>query len=468
GDCWQPPRFVFAEPPTPLQESYAVGTTLTYKCRPGYTVAQGKSPRVTCLPSSHWSSDPDFCIGKSCSSPDIPNGRFHYKTDLLFGTTVNFTCDTGYRLFGNPSAQCVLKSNNEVGWDNVPYCDPIPCPPPPETENGYVTNGYSSYTFGMAITYKCNNGFSLIGNAEIVCTEENLQGKWSGSPPECKVVRCENPEVKNGRRVSGYGTEHTYGNTVSFECNPGYLMNGSSVVTCEADNKWKPPLPTCYISCGPAPHFPFAELTQAVGDSLPVGTELRYRCKQGYTPAHGTSSVVTCLSDGTWSADPDFCIRELPAIFCDEPPTISNGMHNGTKGTSFVPGSVIVYKCKEGFTLTGTASIHCEVDPDNQGVWSKPSPECRGELPAIFCDEPPTISNGMHNGTKGTSFVPGSVIVYKCKEGFTLTGTASIHCKTDPNHHGVWSKPTPECRGGADRIIVGLIPLLLALLVMSI
>ncbi|NXV77006.1 DAF factor, partial [Atlantisia rogersi] len=93
--CGQPPRFVFAEPPASLQESYAVGATVTYKCRPGYTIAPGKSPRLTCLSNSQWLSDPDFCIGRSCSPPDIPNGRFHYTTDLLFGATVDFTCDTG-------------------------------------------------------------------------------------------------------------------------------------------------------------------------------------------------------------------------------------------------------------------------------------------------------------------------------------------------------------------------------------
>lgn len=62
--------------------------------------------------------------------------------------------------------------------------------------------------------------------------------------------------------------------------------------------------------CGPAPHFLFAELTTAVGDRSPVGTKLRYQCKPGYAAASGKSSLVICLSDTTWSADPDFCIRE--------------------------------------------------------------------------------------------------------------------------------------------------------------
>ena len=70
------------------------------------------------------------------------------------------------------------------------------------------------------------------------------------------------------------------------------------------------------VYCGPAPHFPFAESERAVGDRSLAGTALRYRCNPGYTAARGKSSVVTCLSDTTWSADPEFCIREY---LCSSP-----------------------------------------------------------------------------------------------------------------------------------------------------
>ncbi|NXP54320.1 C4BPA protein, partial [Heliornis fulica] len=430
GDCWNPPRFDFAEAPTPLEDSYAVGVTLMYKCRPGYRMAPGKSPRVTCLLSSHWSSDPDFCIGKSCKPPEIPNGNFDYSNDLLFGATINFTCNVGYRLIGEQSAECILK-DGEVVWSKVPQCVIIPCLPPPEIENGQFNNGFRDFIYGMSVTYHCNKGFSLIGEATIHCTtDSNLEGKWSGPAPECKVVRCENPEVENGRRLSGFGTKHVYQNSVTFECNPGYSLKGSTVVTCEADSTWKPPLPTCdAIYCGPAPVFPFAELTQAVGDSSPFGTKLRYHCKPGYVAADGKSSVVTCLSDSTWSADLDFCIGISIPLSTD---------HTSDLCTPDV-------MCSDA-----PADVH-------------PT----GRLPDIVCTRPPTIDNGLHNGTEGTNFAQGSVIVYKCKEGFTLAGTASIHCRADSEHHGVWSKPTPECRGGANMIIVGLFPLLLAMLVVN-
>ncbi|NXQ91952.1 CR1L protein, partial [Nyctibius grandis] len=460
GDCPQPPRFAFAEPPAPLNESYAVGTVLRYRCRPGYTMAGGKSPRVTCLPTSQWSSDPDFCIGKSCGPPDIENGNFDYTTDLLFGATITYTCNIGYRLVGESSAQCVLRGG-EVSWDNIPHCAIIPCLPPPGIENGQLLNGDRDFTFGMAVTYSCNKDFSLIGDATIHCTVDgNLEGTWSGPAPECKTVRCKNPEVKNGKRLSGFGTEHTYKHTVTFECNPGHLLRGSSVVTCEADSTWKPPLPTCDpIYCGPAPRFPFAEGEGAVGDSSLAGTVLRYRCKPGYTAASGKSSDVTCLIDATWSADPDFCIRQQ----CT-PLTIANGE---VIAENFLFETVVTFTCHPGYELKKSSSAKCVVS--GNGVdWDTPSPHCERQLPAVLCEEPPTIDNGMHNGTKGTDFVQGSVVVYKCKDGFTLAGAASVHCEADHQHRGVWSKPTPECKGGANMIIVGIFPLLLAMLVMNI
>ncbi|KFQ86465.1 C4b-binding protein alpha chain, partial [Phoenicopterus ruber ruber] len=454
-----PPRFVFAEPPLPLNESYAVGTVLRYSCRPGYMIAKGKSPLVRCTSDSRWSEIPDFCVGKPCSPPDIANGNFNYTTHLVFGVTITYTCNLGYRLVGKPSSQCVL-DGNEVHWDHVPHCSIIPCLSPPAIKNGQLTDRGEDFTYGMAVTYSCNPGFSLIGNATLHCTmDENHEGIWSSPSPECRVVRCENPEVKNGRRLSGFGTTHTYKDSVTFQCDPGHLLNGSNIVTCEADSTWKPSLPTCDpIYCGPAPQFPFAEGEGAVGGRSPAGTTLMYRCKPGYTAASGKSSVVTCQIDTTWSADPDFCIRQQ----C-RPPTIENG---DVIADDFLFESVVTFTCHPGYELRESSSAKCVVS--GNGVdWDTASPHCERQLPDVLCEEPPTIHNGMHNGTKGTGFVQGSVVVYKCNDGFALAGAAFLQCIPGDQSGGVWSKPAPECRGGANMIIVGIFPLLLAMLVMN-
>ncbi|NXJ67175.1 C4BPA protein, partial [Rostratula benghalensis] len=387
--------------------------------------------------------------GKSCGQPDIPNGNFEYSTDLQFGATITFTCNEGYRLIGESSSQCVLQGN-DVYWDHIPSCEIIPCPSPPEIENGQIIHKHTDYVFGMAAIYSCNAKFVLIGDDTIHCTtENNLEGKWSGPPPECRVVRCENPEVKNGKKLSGFGTEYTYKNTVTFGCDPGHVLKGSSIVTCEADSTWKPPLPTCDpIYCGPAPRFPYAELTGAVAESSPVGTKLTYTCKPGYAAAKGKSPVVTCQSDSTWSADTDFCTRQQ----CP-PPRIENGY---VIADNFLFETTVRFSCHPGYELK-KSSAKCVVS-GNGVAWDTAPPYCeKRQHPDGLCEDPPTIVNGVHNGTKGTTFVHGSIVVYKCRDGFTLTGDNLLQCMAGDQAQGVWNKPAPECRGDSS-VSVLLLP----------
>uniref|UniRef100_A0A8C3F7Y3 Sushi domain-containing protein n=1 Tax=Chrysemys picta bellii TaxID=8478 RepID=A0A8C3F7Y3_CHRPI len=75
----QPGREDFAELPGPVNNSYPVGTKLKYSCHPGYVFGSGKSPFVTCLENSTWSSS--SFLGRECKSRELENGRVHF-TDL--------------------------------------------------------------------------------------------------------------------------------------------------------------------------------------------------------------------------------------------------------------------------------------------------------------------------------------------------------------------------------------------------
>ncbi|XP_050810020.1 complement component receptor 1-like protein isoform X2 [Gopherus flavomarginatus] len=125
--------------------------------------------------------------GKQCKPLELENGRVHL-TDIRFGATATFSCNEGYRLIGTTSAQCVTVGN-EVDWDKeVPLCQAIPCPPPPGIIRGSHTGqSEQEFSYGSAVTYKCEKGVSLIGAASIYCTtKDNVNGQWSGPAPECK------------------------------------------------------------------------------------------------------------------------------------------------------------------------------------------------------------------------------------------------------------------------------------------
>ena len=83
----------------------------------------------------------------------------------------------------------ILKLNFEIlhffsrtGY--VPKCKAISCPSPLPPLNGKVMdNGH--YLVGNTVQYSCNEGFVLIGEPIIRCTESGL---WSHAPPFCKYI----------------------------------------------------------------------------------------------------------------------------------------------------------------------------------------------------------------------------------------------------------------------------------------
>ncbi|NXP46569.1 DAF factor, partial [Heliornis fulica] len=96
--CGAPPNLTFAE----LTEKYRnltefpVGDTVRYRCQLGYTRHPRIPPTLTCLKNLSWSEALEFCKRKQCKYPERPkNGRVVVLTDLLFGSTVNYSCEEG-------------------------------------------------------------------------------------------------------------------------------------------------------------------------------------------------------------------------------------------------------------------------------------------------------------------------------------------------------------------------------------
>lgn len=63
----------------------------------------------------------------------------------------------------------------------------------------------------------------------------------------CVVVNCSDPGIPaNSIRQSKieYGN-FTFGTVVFFDCNPGFYLFGSPVLTCQPTGQWDKPLPEC-------------------------------------------------------------------------------------------------------------------------------------------------------------------------------------------------------------------------------
>ncbi|XP_059573666.1 complement component receptor 1-like protein isoform X2 [Alligator mississippiensis] len=373
-DCAPPPRFSFAELVTSL-DSYRIGTEVTYRCRPGFIRVGGKSPVITCQDNSTWSQHSEFCVAKQCPAPDIPNGR-PIVTDLRLGARVNFTCSAGYRLIGSHSLRCVLDVGSNVHWDGeFPSCEKILCLPPPEVANGAHSGEGEGYVFGSSVTYTCKSGFSLVGEASIHCTtEDNLHGVWSPAP-QCKEVKCPVPVVPHGKKKSGSVAVYSYGDTIIFECNPGYLLRGGGdgVIQCAEDNTWKPSVPICDpVQCGPLPTIRGAKPSASyLSESFPVGTRLTYVCLEGFLKILDRSDTVECLPSLEWTELPVLCGRSCPA-----PSGLPFGKLSEEDGkrSFYAVGTTVRYVCCKGYyRVPGQDSTRTCLE---DFTWSNPPEFC--------------------------------------------------------------------------------------------
>ncbi|NXP72415.1 C4BPA protein, partial [Ramphastos sulfuratus] len=509
GACTAPPRLVSAE----LREeflgltTFAPGTTVRYKCRPGYIKNHRVSSSLVCDRNGNWNGSVEFCQPKACRYPGEPdNGRLILPGNFYLGSAVNFTCNTGYRLVGSPQIRCVVIGESVV-WDkDIPFCEIIPCLPPPKIANGeHNAVDKDIFEYGTSVTYKCHSvrrgerEFSLIGDASIFCTTtDNINGVWSKPPPECKVVTCKRPGIPNGKVLGRFRLSYSYQDTIIMDCNFRYTMNGSDSSTCKEDGLWDPPLPLCQLSsCDDPPDVVNAVKARLAGNLFPVDTIITYECREGHEFSPGeTSRNIKCQPDFTWSEAPHPCER----IRCPNP-DIRNGrpVSIWENREHYVFGDQLEVTCNDGYAFKGHHNNHIVLRCLRDGSWDPPVPECteeprcpkpdlahgrdqvedyqvgtqlklvceagyvlRGQdfitcqadrswSPSLpFCDKvcgpPPPIASGQHTGL-GQEHFYGAEVTYSCAEGLSLIGDASIYCTSHDGVNVLWSGPAPECKG---------------------
>ncbi|NXH09946.1 C4BPA protein, partial [Bucco capensis] len=391
GTCEPPERLYYAQ----LEDrfipvkSFAVGDKVSYICRPGYMKIPGKAAEQTCEEDSQWSPIEQFCTERKCNHPGNLEHGFVNVTSLTLGSEAIFSCHMGYRLRGADKISCVIVSKG-VDWDRgLPFCEIIPCEPPPSIANGSYTPA-AEYVYQSSVTYTCLDvprgaePFSLIGSETLVCTyNADLNGVWSGPPPQCKVVKCDNPKVENARKKSGFGPSYSYRDTVIFECESGYFMLGADIITCGENSTWYPPKPTCEKItagvCG-APKVTHgvvmpAKAVYAEGESVQI------KCNAYCAFPDGTAEMaVTCQGQDTWSAFQNCACGPQSSGFT---PHINHGRVIEGEKPSYSIGDFITIECYAGYTLHGQAQI--QYIGDNQWVPGVPSCQLSAYITAIIC-----------------------------------------------------------------------------------
>ncbi|XP_055511109.1 P-selectin-like [Leucoraja erinacea] len=145
-----------------------------------------------------------------------------------------------YKMVGRASRRCVV-----TGWDGqVPTCEAVKCPDLKATQNGITPTADGEFwETGMVAEYRCNADYSLIGSRLLEC---KANGHWNHKPPTCKIVRCTRPATpENAVIQAGFLFTYKLHGEVTYRCKEGYVMIGPRTIRCTANNDFVPSPPTC-------------------------------------------------------------------------------------------------------------------------------------------------------------------------------------------------------------------------------
>eukprot|EP00058_Branchiostoma_floridae_P004385 XP_002589873.1 hypothetical protein BRAFLDRAFT_235843 [Branchiostoma floridae] len=89
------------------------------------------------------------------------------------------------------------------------------------------------------MTFTCNLGYEIVGSSSVTCQAD---ATWSNNVPTCTRVQC--PALQSPTNGGSSGSNY-YQDVMSFTCDSGYELDGSATITCEADRTWTDSAPSC-------------------------------------------------------------------------------------------------------------------------------------------------------------------------------------------------------------------------------
>ncbi|XP_025710964.1 complement receptor type 2 isoform X2 [Callorhinus ursinus] len=423
--------------------SFAPGLSVTYTCEPGYLLVGEKT--IRCLSSGKWSAVIPTCKEARCEPPGpFLNGQIKGPPSLRVGATVNFDCNEGYRLQGQPSSQCVI-AGQRASWTRMPVCKEIVCLPPPSILNGRHTGSSSgNFPYRSTVTYTCDPDpekgvrYILTGEKTIRCiTNSQKTGIWSHPAPSCELsssaIQCPPPQILRGQISSGQKDQYSYNDTVVFACSYGFTLKGSKAIRCNAQGTWEPPAPVCEKGCQAPPTILNGQKEDGHMVRFDPGTSIKYSCDPGYVLVGKES--IRCTSEGVWTPTAPECkVAEC------EP--IEKQVFKKPQDQFVRPD--VNSSCDEGYRLGGSVYQKC------QGAipWFMEIRLCE----EIICPPPPAIYNGKHTGSSSGDILYGTTVTYTCNPGpesgveFNLIGESTIRCISNDQERGTWSGPAPVCK----------------------
>ncbi|CAB1338540.1 unnamed protein product [Coregonus sp. 'balchen'] len=236
--------------------------------------------------------------------------------------------------------------------------------------------------------------------------------------PRTSDTQCSSvPEPRYGRRI---GSEFSTGSVVRFECNPGYLLQGSKAIKCNvvpnALAQWNDTVPACAVPCS-------GNLTERRGTILspgfpePYGNSLNCVWKIIVTEGAGIQAIMSFATEHNWDSleiydGGDMTAPKLGSFSGTTAPALLNSTSNQ------------LYLHFQSDISVVAAGFHLEYKT----------------VGLTTCPEPMVPANGIKTADR---YMVNEVVSFSCEPGYMLQGHSHISCM--PGTVRRWNYPPPLC-----------------------
>ncbi|RWS22670.1 P-selectin-like protein, partial [Leptotrombidium deliense] len=348
------------------------------------------------------------------------------------GSVCKLNCLRNYRLAGDAERVC-LESGEWSGKQGTCIDPSVRCLPPLiAPKNGFIDGDCVNWG-GFTCTFACDDGYEISGSVRVTC--DKISRRWSSATPTCvrETNTCPALDAPENGVIGGDcdGISSVTGARCRFACNPGYELEGTRSLVCQANGLWNGYVPVCVahvVTCRPLRAPSNGYTTGVCGNSPPQNSRCTFHCNSGYE-LEG-SQVLICSSEGRWNAAAPKCVRKVTS--CRELKRPENGNFRCPQGTNI--GAQCTFSCRSGFELEGRKVLICQTN----GSWNGEEPVCQASPTCSALDRP---QFGRHNGSCGEGVAVGAVCTFFCNSGYHLDGSQRLVCQPD----GKWDNESPAC-----------------------
>ncbi|KAI4529740.1 hypothetical protein MG293_020418, partial [Ovis ammon polii] len=530
-------------------EGHFTDTVVLYSCNPGYAMHGGGT--LTCLSGDRrvWDRPLPSCVAEcggrihAATSGRILSPGYPAPYDNNLHCTWVVEADPGktislhFIVFDTELAHDILRV-----WDGP-------------ADSAILLKEWSGSALPEDI-HSTFNSLTLQFDSDFFISKSGFSVQFSTSI----ASTCNDPGMpQNGTR---YGDSREPGDTITFQCDPGYQLQGQAKITCvQLNNRffWQPDPPTCIAACGgnltgPAgvilspnypqpyppgkecdwrvrvnpdfvialifksfnmePSYDFLHIYEGEDSNSPLIGSFQGSQAPERIESSGNSLFLAFRSDASVGLS-GFAIefKEKPREACFDPGNIMNGTRIGT---DFKLGSTVTYQCDSGYKIADPSSITCVIGGDGKPAWNRVLPSCNvvfgqfayfqtalNDLAELFDGTHPQARllsslSGSHSGETlplatsnqillrfsaksgapargfhfvyqavprtsdtqcssvpeprygrriGSEFSAGSIVRFECNPGYLLQGSTAIRCQSVPNALAQWNDTIPSCVG---------------------